>query len=363
MAKSSAQAAGNTAESPGDCPSREAAESAGLRYVSDEAPGIARVRRGRRFGSRLPDGTPVRDAATLERIRRLAIPPAYEDVWICLRANGHLQASGRDARGRKQYRYHDDFRAVRDSDKYAHLLAFAKALPKIRGAVAADMARRGLPREKVLATVVHLLETTMIRVGNARYAEANKSYGLSTMQARHVAVEGSELRFRFVGKSGKQWRLSIRNRRVARIVRTMQELPGQHLFQYVDAEGVQHEVTSGDINRYLKEVSGADVTSKDFRTWTGTVLAAVGFLEAGPAETKAQAARTVRAVVQAVSAILGNTPTVCRKCYIHPAVIEAYLEGGLRLRIGEQAAGEAGCLSPEEAAVLRFLKRRLALKS
>lgn len=363
MAKSSAQAAVNTVESRGDCPSREAAESAGLRYVSDEAPGIVRVRRGRRFGYLLPDGTPLRDAATLERIRRLAIPPAYEEVWICPRANGHLQASGRDAKGRKQYRYHDGFRAVRDSNKYAHLLAFAAALPKIRAAVAADLARRGLPREKVLATIIRLLETTMIRVGNARYAEANKSYGLSTMKARHVAVEGAELRFRFVGKSGKQWRLSIRNRRVARIVRTMQELPGQHLFQYVDADGVQHEVTSGDINRYLKEVSGADVTSKDFRTWTGTVLAAIGFREAGPAATKAEAARTVRAVVEAVSAILGNTPTVCRKCYVHPAVIEGYFDGTLRLRIKEAATEEPGCLSPEEQAVLRFLKRSLAKKA
>lgn len=342
-----------------------AAESAGLRYVSDEQPGIRRVRRGKGFGYVMPDGQPVRDAATLERIRKLVIPPAYEDVWICLEPNGHLQASGRDAKGRKQYRYHEQFRAVRDSTKYEHIVEFAAVLPKIRATVDEHMALRGLPREKVLATIIHLLETTMIRVGNSRYAETNKSYGLSTMQTRHVAVDGSELRFRFKGKSGKQWRLNIRNRRVARIVKAMQELPGQHLFQYLDLEGVQHEVTSGDINRYLKDISGADITSKDFRTWTGTVLAAVGFTEIGAAETATAANRNVRTVVDAVSSILGNTPTVCRKCYIHPEIIESYLAGTMRLRVkapGDDALG-AGQLSPEEQAVLRFLKRRLAEKS
>lgn len=340
---------------------QEAAESAGLRYVSDEEPGITRIRRGKRFSYALPGGKPVRDAATLERIRNLAIPPAYEDVWICLKPNGHLQASGRDAKGRKQYRYHEQFRAVRDSTKYEHMIAFAKALPKVRAAVAAHMALRGLPREKVLATVIHLLETTMIRVGNSRYAQDNKSYGLSTLRNRHVAIDGTELRFRFTGKSGKLWRLNVRNRRVARIVKAMQELPGQHLFQYLDEAGEQHEVTSGDINRYLKDISGADITAKDFRTWTGTVLAAVGFVEIGDADSAAAAGRNVRAVLAAVSSILGNTPTVCRKCYVHPQVIESYLAGTLRLRIG-QAAEDPCSLSGEEQAVLRFLKRRLADK-
>lgn len=342
----------------------EAAHSAGLRYVSDEAPGIKRTRRGKRFSYVMPDGQPVRDAATLERIRKLAIPPAYDDVWICLAPNGHLQASGRDAKGRKQYRYHEQFRAVRESTKYEHIIAFAKALPKVRAKVAEHMALRGLPREKVLATIIHLLETTMIRVGNSRYAQDNKSYGLSTLQTRHVAVEGTELRFRFIGKSGKQWRLSIRNRRVARIVKAMQELPGQHLFQYLDEEGVQHEVTSGDVNRYLREISGADVTAKDFRTWTGTVLAAVGFTEIGPAESMTQANRNVRTVVQAVSSILGNTPTVCRKCYVHPAITESYMAGTMQLRVkaADDDGADAGRLTPEEQSVLRFLKRRLAKK-
>lgn len=352
-------------ESPGPTMFREAAESAGLRYVSDEAPGIKRIRRGKRFSYAMPDGKPVRDAATLERIRKLAIPPAYEDVWICVKANGHLQASGRDSKGRKQYRYHEQFRAVRDSTKYEHIVAFAAALPKVRATVAEHMALRGLPHEKVLATVIHLLETTMIRVGNSRYAQDNKSYGLSTLQTRHVAVEGTELRFRFNGKSGKQWRLSIRNRRVARIVKAMQELPGQHLFQYLDEEGVQHEVTSGDVNRYLRDISGTDITAKDFRTWTGTVLAAVGFTEVGSAETVTGANHNVRTVVDAVSSILGNTPTVCRKCYVHPAIIDSYLAGTLQLRVKAPAEGDVGVgqLTPEEQAVLRFLKRRLAEKS
>ncbi len=343
---------------------QEAAESAGLRYVSDETPGIKRVRRGKRFSYAMPDGKPVRDAATLERIRKLAIPPAYEDVWICVKANGHLQASGRDAKGRKQYRYHEQFRAVRDTTKYEHIMTFAAVLPKVRATVAEHMALRGLPREKVLATIIHLLETTMIRVGNSRYAQDNKSYGLSTLQTRHVAVEGTELRFRFNGKSGKQWRLSIRNRRVARIVKAMQELPGQHLFQYVDEAGVQHEVSSGDVNGYLREISGADITAKDFRTWTGTVLAAVGFAEVGPAQTVTGTKQNIRTVVDAVSSILGNTPTVCRKCYVHPAIIDSYTTGAMQLRVKASAKDQigAGQLSPEEQAVLRFLKRRLAEK-
>lgn len=351
-------------ENSGPMTFREAAEGAGLRYVSDETPGIKRVRRGKRFSYVLPNGEPVRDAVTLERIRKLAIPPAYEDVWICPKANGHLQASGRDAKGRKQYRYHDQFRAVRDSTKYEHVIEFAAALPQVRATVAKHMALRGLPREKVLATIVNLLETTMIRVGNSRYAQDNKSYGLSTLQSRHVAVEGTELRFRFTGKSGKQWRLSLRNRRVARIVKAMQDLPGQHLFQYLDDDGVQHEVTSGDVNRYLREISGADITAKDFRTWTGTVLAAVGFTEVGPAETVSEANRNVRTVIGAVSAILGNTPTVCRKCYVHPVVIDSYLAGTLQLRVKTPAGAteEVGQLTPEEQAVLRFLKRELAKK-
>lgn len=340
---------------------QEAAEEVGLRYVSDDGPGIKRLRRGRMFRYVLPSGEPVKDAATLDRIRKLAIPPAYADVWICPRANGHLQASGRDAKGRKQYRYHADFRAVRDGTKYGHLLEFAAALPRIRERVDADMKLRGLPRDKVLATIVHLLETTMIRVGNSRYAEDNKSYGLSTLKTRHVAVEGSELKFRFTGKSGKQWRLSISDRRVARIVRAVQELPGQHLFQYLDLAGETHAVTSGDVNRYLREISESDLTAKDFRTWTGTVLGAVALNEIGPAASATSGARNVKTAVAAVAQILGNTPTVCRKCYVHPEIIEAYLAGELTLRItaADRDAGPTD-LAPEERAVLRFLKRRMA---
>lgn len=361
-ASSRAIAARSSVLPPG--PGPEAAAIAGLRYVSDERPGIARIRRGSKFSYLKADGKKVDDAATLERIRKLAIPPAYEDVWICPTANGHLQASGRDAKGRKQYRYHEDFRAVRDGTKYDRLLEFAAALPRIRAAVGRDMSRRGLPREKVLATIVRLLETTMIRVGNSRYAESNKSYGLSTLRTRHVAIEGSELRFRFTGKSGKQWRLSLRDRRVARIVKAIQELPGQELFQYVDLDGVAHDVTSGDVNRYLKEISGADLTSKDFRTWTGTVLAAIALTEIGPAETATAANRNVRTAIAAVSAVLGNTPTVCRKCYVHPEVIDSYLTGALRLRMPAKSdKADAHALAAEEAAVARFLKRRLAQRS
>lgn len=362
MSKSVARATAFPASArPSAGPGKAAAEQAGLHYVSDEAPGIRRLRRGRLFGYVGPDGTPVRDAATLERIRKLAIPPAYEDVWICPRANGHLQASGRDAKGRKQYRYHEGFRAVCDGTKYDRLIEFAAALPRIRATVDAHMALRGLPRDKVLATVVHLLETTMIRVGNSRYAEDNKSYGLSTLKTRHVAVEGSELKFRFTGKSGKQWRLSLRDRRVARIVRAVQELPGQHLFQYLDAEGAAHEVTSGDINRYLRDISAADLTAKDFRTWTGTVLAAVALDELGRPTSATAGARNVKTAVEAVASILGNTATVCRKCYIHPEVLEAYLEGKLGLRItSADSQADPLDLVAEERAVLRFLKRRLS---
>lgn len=362
MKHSAARATASSASAqPSVGPGQEAAEQAGLRYVNDDVPGIRRLRGGRIFRYVAPSGEAIKDAATLERIRKLAIPPAYEDVWICPRANGHLQASGRDAKGRKQYRYHQEFRAVRDGTKYGRLIEFAAALPRIRARVDEHMALRGLPREKVLATVVRLLETTMIRVGNSRYAEDNKSYGLSTLKTRHVAVEGSELKFRFTGKSGKQWRLNLRDRRVARIVRAVQELPGQHLFQYLDNEGTAHEITSGDVNRYLKAISEIDLTAKDFRTWTGTVLTAVALDELGKPESATAGARNIKTAVEAVSAILGNTATVCRKCYIHPEVLEAYLEGDLSLRVtvADKAGGSAG-LVPEERAVLRFLKRRMA---
>ena len=258
---------------------KDAAESAGLRYVSDARAGIRRKKAGKGFAYIRPDGSRLADPEALRRIAKLAIPPAWTDVWICPRADGHVQATGRDARERKQYRYHPRFREVRESTKYGHVLAFADALPNIRNKVETDMALRGLPREKVLATVVHLLETTLIRVGNDDYAKQNKSYGLTTLKTRHVAVEGSEVRFRFTGKSGKQWSLRVRDRRVAKIIKQCQELPGQELIQYLEESGTSQDVTSSDVNDYLKEISGQDITAKDFRTWAGTVLAALALKE------------------------------------------------------------------------------------
>jgi DNA topoisomerase-1 len=346
---------------------QEAAEQAGLLYVSDTQRGISRHKRGKNFTYRLPNGKPVTDPKTLARIRKLAIPPAYVDVWICPSARGHIQATGRDAKGRKQYRYHETFRAVRDSTKYEHMLDFAAALPAIRKSVDAHMALKGLPREKVLATVVRLLETTMIRVGNEDYAKANKSYGLTTLLDRHVAVVGSELKFRFKGKSGKQWQLGIKDRRVAKIVKASQDLPGQHLFQYVDDAGEQHEVSSGDINAYLKEISGKDITAKDFRTWTGTVLAAMALAEYETVDSEAAAKKNIRTAIESVAARLGNTPTVCRKCYIHPEIFESYLGDALvleaRAEVEQALRDDVAELKPEEAVVLAFLQRRLAAKA
>jgi len=337
---------------------REAAEHAGLIHVSDDQPGITRRRAGKGFRYFDAEGQPVRDKAVLARIRKLAIPPAYADLWICPHPNGHIQATGRDARGRKQYRYHDRFREVRDSAKYKHMLDFATTLPAIRQRIAKDMARRGLPREKVLATVVHLLETTMIRVGNADYAKQNKSYGLTTLRDRHVAIEGSELRFRFTGKSGKTWQLALHDRRVARIVKASQDLPGQHLFQYLDEAGEQHEVTSTDVNAYLREISGQSITAKDFRTWTGTVLAALALAGQETPESEAAAKRGIRAAIDTVAKSLGNTPAICRKCYVHPEILAAYGQGVLDLKLRRDNAKDG--LDPAEDAVRRFLRKRLS---
>ena len=341
---------------------REAAEAAGLVYVNDEERGIRREKKGDAFDYVKPGGDPVKDEATLERIRKLAIPPAWTDVWICPKANGHLQATGRDARGRKQYRYHPQFREVRESTKYEHMLEFARALPALRSKLAEHMALRGLPREKVLATVVNLLETTLIRVGNDDYARQNKSYGLTTLRNPHVKVEGSELRFQFKGKSGKMWRLQLKDRRVAKIIRACQDLPGQRLFQYQDGDELR-EVTSADVNAYLKEITGRDITAKDFRTWSGTVMAALALQEFEAFDTKATQKKNLKAAIERVSARLGNTPTICRKCYVHPEVLNAYVEGNLLLEIKEQVEDELrsglAALRPEEAAVLALLETRL----
>ena len=284
-------------------------------------------------------------------------------MWICPHANGHLQATGRDARGRKQYRYHERFREVRESTKYEHMLDFARSLPALRSRVAQDMARRGLPREKVLATIVHLLETTLIRVGNDDYARSNRSYGLTTLRDSHVKVDGSELRFQFKGKSGKTWKLRIGNRRVAKIVRACQELPGQELFQYRDEDGAVRDVGSADVNAYLREITGGDITAKDFRTWAGTVMAALALQEFERFDSQAAARKNLRSAIERVAARLGNTPTICRKCYVHPEVLSAYAEGELLLEMRDEVQAELRDelpqLSPEEAAVLSLLQARL----
>jgi DNA topoisomerase-1 len=342
---------------------RDAAESAGLTYVSDEEPGIRRKKAGKGFTYVRPGGGKVEDEATLKRIRKLAIPPAYTDVWICAKANGHIQATGRDAKGRKQYRYHPAFREVRESTKYEHMMEFAKALPMVRAKIAEHMALKGLPREKVLATIVHLLETTLIRVGNDDYAKQNKSYGLTTLKDRHVEVDGSELRFQFKGKSGKTWRLKVKDRRIARIVRACQDLPGQELFQYIDEDGERRDVTSSDVNAYLKEITGQDVTAKDFRTWHGTVMAALALQEFQGFDTQASAKKNIKAAIERVASRLGNTPTICRKCYIHPEVLSSYVEGQLLIEIKEEVEEELReelpRLKPEEATVLTLLEARL----
>lgn len=335
-----------------------AAGSAGLRYVSSDSGGISRHRAGKGFFFTAPGGARVRDKAVLARIGALAIPPAWENVWICPDANGHIQATGTDAKGRKQYRYNDDFRALRESAKFEHILLFAQSLPAIRERVAHDMARHGLPREKVLATIVHLLETTLVRVGNKDYAKANGSYGLTTLKEPHADVSGGTLRLHFKGKSGKEWKLKVQDRRVAAIVRACQELPGQQLFQYLDGDGQRQGIDSTDVNAYLKEIAGREITAKDFRTWFGTVAAARALHERGTCDSETATKKALRETIAAVAARLGNTPTVCRKCYIHPAVVGAYGDGTLSLRIRNVAKEHA--LSGEEAAVYRFLVGRLS---
>ena len=337
--------------------SLEAAEDAGLRYVSDEQPGFSRQRRGEEFEYFDTKGKPIRDEQRLLRIKRLAIPPAWSDVWICPSPNGHIQAIGRDARRRKQYRYHERWREIRDENKYDRLVNFGKALPKIRRRLEKDLALSGLPREKVLATIVQLLERSLIRVGNEEYARENKSFGLTTMQDRHVDVKGSKLRFRFRGKSGRQHEVDVTDRRIARIVSRLQDLPGQSLFQYLDDEGNARDITSQDVNEYLREITGEDFTAKDFRTWAGTVLAAIALSTAGEFETKKQAKANIKKATEAVAKMLGNTPTICRQCYIHPIVLETYLKGnsidGLKQRTAKEFA---------QPAVLKLLQAGLSEK-
>jgi DNA topoisomerase I len=340
------------------------ARAAGLCYVSDAMPGITRRRVGKAFSYRGPDGRAIKDRADLARMRSLAIPPAWTDVWICCDANGHIQAIGRDARGRKQYRYHPEWRAVRDAAKFDRMLAFARALPRLRARVAQDQARRGLPREKVLATVVRLLEVTLIRIGNQEYARENKSYGLTTLRDRHVEFAGSKLIFEYRGKAGKLHRISLRDHRLARIVRSCQELPGQHLFQYIDEDGERQAVDSADVNEYLQEITGEPFTAKDFRTWAGTVLASLALSEFESFDSQAAAKRNITRAIEQVAAQLGNTVAVCRKSYIHPGVVEAYLDGTLlevlRGQVEHVLREDLPDLSSEEAAVYVLLRQRLA---
>jgi DNA topoisomerase-1 len=340
----------------------ESAQAAGLRYVGDTQPGIRRRKSGKGFSYVGTDGKPIRDQKELTRIRSLAIPPAYIDVWICPSPNGHIQATGRDARGRKQYRYHPKWREVRDETKFGRMLAFSEVLPKIRERIERDLARSGLPREKVLATVVSLLECTCIRVGNDEYAKANRSYGLTTLQDRHVEVSGSNLRFEFRGKSGKTHRVDLNDRRLARIVQRCQALPGEDLFQYLDDDGVRQTIGSGDVNDYIREISGQEFTAKDFRTWAGTLLAVSALTEIGASSSQRQAKSNVLRAIDRVAEQLNNTRAVCRKYYVHPAIFETYLAGTMVDALKKNGTQETAksALADEEAAVVRLLRQQLA---
>ena len=341
---------------------QQAAKSAGLRYVTDTRPGITRTGdKEKGFHYIGVDGQKITDAATLARIRKIGLPPAYTDVWICPQANGHIQATGRDARGRKQYRYHERWRETRDETKYDRMLAFGDALPKLRAQVKKDLARHGMPREKVLATVTRLLEATRIRVGNEEYATSNKHYGLTTMRNRHVRVEGATVQFAFVGKSGVKHNLELKSRQLARIVQKCRELPGQELFEYEDAEtGRVHPIHSEDVNTYLHEITGEPFTAKDFRTWAGTMLCAQELAACEVATSETAAKRDIATAIQRVALQLGNTPSVCRKCYVHPAILTAYVEGSLHDALCStkvKAASASELLLPEERAVLQFLQQ------
>ena len=322
----------------------------GLSWCSDEQPGLKRTASGKGFVYHDPKGRRIIDERVLARIRALAIPPAWTDVWICPRASGHIQAVGRDAKGRKQYRYHPDWSAHAAATKFARLSEFARALPKLRRRVEADLARRGPSREKVLATAVRLLEITLIRVGNAQYAKQNRSYGLTTLHKRHLEVDGTALTFAFKGKSGIEHEVRVRDRRLATVVRKLRELPGQQLFKYRDADGDLCPVTSDDVNAYIREAMGEQFSAKDFRTWAGTVSAARALREQEPPSSPTEAKRRITVCVKAVAGLLGNTPTVCRSSYVHPKVFELYQDG----RLGETLPG------PEAAGFERALAKALA---
>jgi DNA topoisomerase-1 len=341
----------------------ESAKTAGLKYVDDREPGIRRRRGGKGFRYDSPAGKAIRDPKTLARIKALAIPPAWEDVWICCDPDGHLQATGRDSRRRKQYRYHRRWREVRDVAKYDRLLAFAQVLPKLRRRIRRDLKRKGLPREKALAAVVQLLESTLIRVGNSEYAQANDSFGLTTLRNRHAQVNGSKIRFSFRGKSGVRREVEFHDPRLAKIVRQCQDLPGQELFGYLDDDGQPRDIGSADVNEYLREATGQEFTAKDFRTWAGTALAAQALREFEDFDSQAAAKQNITQAIERVAARLGNTKAVCRKCYIHPVVFDAYLDRSLLEVLQQRTAEELKTALPglpaEEAAVLALLQQRM----
>ncbi len=339
------------------------ARSAGLTYARDDRPGLTRQPAGKNFVYLAADGRRVKDESILGRIKSLVIPPAWTDVWICPSEKGHIQATGRDARGRKQYRYHPKWRRHRDGNKFEHMVAFAKVLPKVRRRVRRDLKRPGMPREKVLATVLKLLETTLIRVGNDEYARTNQSYGLTTIRNHHVKVTREAVTFRFKGKSGKEHEINLPDRQLARIVKHCQDMPGQELFGYVDEDGHARDIGSQDVNDYLRRITGSDFTAKDYRTWAGTVLAAIALREFQEVTSETQAKKNVVLAVESVARMLGNTPAVCRKCYVHPAILDSYFEGDTIATLRSSVAGkidkELSQLKPEEASVLVLLQRRL----
>jgi DNA topoisomerase-1 len=342
----------------------ESAEAAGLRYVSDTMPGIRRKKAGSGFTYVGTDGKTIKDSAALNRIRSLAIPPAYTDVWICPIPNGHIQATGRDARGRKQYRYHPRWREVRDETKFGRVLVFCEVLPRIRRRVQSDLSSQGLSREKVLATVVRLLDCTGIRIGNDEYARSNRSFGLTTLQDRHVEVSGSNIRFEFRGKSGKAYNVSLTDRRLARIVQRCQDLPGEDLFQFIDENGVRQTVGSADVNDYLRSISGEEFTAKDFRTWAGTKLAVAALAEIGTWTSQRQAKSNVLRAIDRVAEQLNNTRAVCRKYYVHPAVLDAYTAGSMLKTLQNGTHPPSGSeLESDEAAVAGLLRKQLGIAS
>jgi len=342
------------------------AAAAGLRYVSDAMPGIRRHRHGRGFTYIGPDGAVIRARDSLKRFRSLVIPPAWTDVWICPHEDGHLQVTARDARGRKQYRYHPHFRQQRDGTKFERMFEMSEILWKIRERVESDVTLPGLARNKIMATVVWLLETTLIRIGSDEYRKANKSFGLTTLRRRHVAVVGSEMRFEFKGKSGIQHAVSVADKRIARIVQRCQELRGEELFKYIDDDGKRQQVDAEDVNAYLQEITGREITAKDFRTWAGTMLTAETLRAIGPAKNKKEAEKNIVSAVDITAKRLGNTRSVCRKYYIHPVLIEAYLDGSVLPPMPDRPWSKRKSTGPtlrqHEMDVLGFIKARLKQK-